>query len=146
MPDDETLLNLQQDRDEVSMFLAEHGGALDAGDEGAGVYWITLSPRSTPSEKYYARVAWDAYPFAPPSIKFGAGLRGSLTVNRAWPVIPGYRTGSFDICKPMTKEGYALHPEWAQGSTGWVSDGNPFLWIVQEMQFHLDNDYQGRAA
>jgi hypothetical protein len=146
MPDDETLLNLQQDEGEVAMFLAERGGALDAGDAGTGVYWITLSPRSARAEPYYAKVAWDAYPFAPPSVKFGDSIRGSLTVNRAWPVIPGYRTGSFDICKPMTKEGYALHPEWAQGSTSWVSDGNPFLWVVQEMQFHLDNEYQGRAA
>jgi hypothetical protein len=146
MPDDETLLNLQQDRDDVATILAARGGALDTGDEGAGVYWVTLSPRSAPTETYYVMIAWDSYPFAPPSIKFGAGIRGSLVVNRAWPVIPGYRTGSFDICKPMTKEGYALHPEWARGSTAWVSDGNPFLWIVEELQFHLDNEYQGRAA
>lgn len=46
----------------------------------------------------------------------------------------------------MSKEGYALHLEWAQGSTNWVSDGNPFLWVVQQIQFHLDNEYQGRAS
>jgi hypothetical protein len=146
MPNDETLLNLQQDRDDVAAFLAAREGALDTDDEGAGVYWVTLSPRSAPTETYYAMIAWDSYPFAPPSIKFGDGIRGPLVVNRAWPVIPGYRTGSFDICKPMTKEGYAVHPEWAQGSTAWVSDGNPFLWIVEMLQFHLDNEYQGRAA
>ena len=146
MTDSETLLNLRQDEGEVALFLVENGGALDTGDAGTGIYWVTLSPRSARPESYYARIAWDAYPFAAPSVKFGDGVRGLLTVNRAWPVIPGYRTGSFDICKPMTREGYALHPEWAQGSTGWVSDGNPFLWVVQTMQFHLDNEYQGRAA
>ncbi len=146
MPDHETLLNLQQDEREVAVFLAEHGGALDTAEAGAGVYWTTQSPRSARAEQYSARIAWDAYPFAPPSVKFGGGIRGSLTANSAWPVIPGYRTGSFDICRPMSKEGYALHPEWAQGSTGWVSDGNPFLWVVQQIQFHLDNEYQGRAS
>lgn len=146
MTDSETLLNLRQDEGEVALFLVENGGALDTGDAGTGVYWATLSPRSARAESYYARIAWDAYPFAAPSVKFGDGIRGPLTVDRAWPVIPGYRTGSFDICKPMTREGYALHPEWVQGSTGWVSDGNPFLWVVQTMQFHLDNEYQGRAA
>jgi hypothetical protein len=55
-------------------------------------------------------------------------------------------TVGIDICKPMTREGYALHQEWTQGSTGWVSDGNPFLWVVQTMQFHMDNEYQGRAT
>jgi hypothetical protein len=146
MPDHETLLNLRQDAGEVAQFLAGHGGTLDTADAETGVYWATMSPRSAPAEKYYARIVWDAYPFAPPSVKFGSGIRGPLTATHAWPVAPGYRAGSFDICKPMTKEGYALHPEWAQGSTGWVSDGNPFLWVVQTMQFHLDNEYQGRAA
>ncbi|MDP9226031.1 MAG: hypothetical protein M3P18_19770 [Actinomycetota bacterium] len=146
MADAETLLNLQHDRGAVAQFLAQHDGSIDGADADSGVYWVTFRPCSAPAELYYARVAWDAYPFAPPSIKFGDGIRGSLEENHAWPVIPGYRTGSFDICKPMTKEGYAAHPEWAQGSTGWVSDGNPFLWIAQEMQFHMDNEYQGRGA
>ena len=46
MPDHETLLNLQQDEREVAVFLAEHGGALDTAEAGAGVYWTTQSPRS----------------------------------------------------------------------------------------------------
>jgi hypothetical protein len=146
MPDDETLLNLSHDQQAVAELLAEHDGELNLGEVDSGVYWVTLRPRSAPEERYYARIAWDAYPFAPPSIKFGDGIGGSLVVNSAWPVIPSYRTGSFDICRAMTKEGYAAHPEWAEGSTAWVSDGNPFLWIVEEMQFHMDNEYDGRAA
>lgn len=146
MPDAETLLNLQHDQGAVAEFIAEHEGGLDWREASSGVYWVTLRPCSAPEERYYARIAWDSYPFAPPSIKFGDGIGGSLAVNGAWPVIPGYRTGSFDICKPMTMEGYLVHPEWAQGSTAWVSDGNPFVWVVELMQFHLDNEYQGRAA
>ena len=145
MPDRESLLNLQQDEGEVARLLAGHGGALDSAEAGTGVYWATMSPRSASAERYYARIAWDSYPFEAPSVKFGDGLRGPLTLTRAWPLVPGYRAESFDICKPMTKEGFGLHPEWAAGSTAWVSDGNPFLWVVQTMQFHLDNEYQGRA-
>ena len=146
MPDAETLLNLQHDQEAVAELLAKHEGDLNCSEAKSGVYWVTLRPCSAPEERYYARIAWESYPFGPPSIKFGDSIGGSLVVNAAWPVIPGYRTGSFDICKPMTKEGYLLHPEWAQGSTAWVSDGNPFVWVVELMQFHMDNEYQGRAA
>ncbi len=72
---------------------------------------------------------------------------GSLAVTRAWPLIPGYRAASFDICKPMTAEGFAPAPR--NGRTGlesWPTTGNPFLWVVETIQFDLDNSYGGRAA
>ena len=147
MPDAETLLNLQQDCAAVAEFIGEYEGGLDWRDARQGVYWVTFRPASAPGERYHARIAWESYPFAAPSVKFGDGIGGSLTVNSAWPSIAGYRTGSFDICRPMSKEGFESHPEWAQGSTSWVLDGNPFLWVVQQIQFHMDNDeYQGRAG
>ena len=61
-------------------------------------------------------------------------------------MMPGYRPGSFDICEPICREGFNTHPEWRQGSTAWPTDGNPFLWVVQTMQFQFDNDYQARSA
>jgi len=149
--DVESSINLDHDEADVAAFLAANGGRVErddriAGEPGEGaVYWPTMPPRSHPGKRYYVRVEWDAYPYKPPSIKFAEGIRGSLTVNRAWPMITGYRPGSFDICRPMCREGYAVHPEWNQGSTAWPTEGNPFLWVTHMIQFHLDNDYQGRA-
>jgi len=62
------------------------------------------------------------------------------------PLVPGYRASSFDICSPLSREGYELHPEWKEGPTAWPTEGNPFLWVAETLQFHLDNEYQGRAA
>ena len=44
------------------------------------------------------------------------------------------------------KRGHSTPTNWRQGSTAWPTEGNPFLWVIQMLQFHLDNDYQGRAA
>lgn len=148
----ESRLNLEQDEQPVAVFLSENGGRLDQDDKFDGqvgdpaVYWMTMRPLSHPAERYYVRVEWDAYPYKPPSVKFATAVRGALTVASAWPVMTGYRVGSFDICRPISKEGYAAHPEWADGSTAWPMEGNPFLWVAQTIQFHLDNDYQGRAS
>lgn len=149
--DTESLLNLDHDVEAVAVFLVENGGLLERDDkvhdEGGdlGVYWLTMRPRSHPADIYFVRVEWEAYPYKPPSIKFATAAGGSLTVTGAWPVITGYRASSFDICRPMSKEGYVAHPEWAEGATAWPTEGNPFLWLAQTMQFHLDNEYQGRA-
>ena len=145
------MLNLEADEAAVGTFVTENAGEMVRDDrhEGggaAGVYWLTFRPRAVPAERYIARYEWSAYPYSPPSIKFATAIRGSLTTTRAWPVMTGYRPSSFDICRPMCKEGYAVHPEWNQGSTAWPVEGNPFLWVVQMMQFHFDNDYQGRST
>jgi hypothetical protein len=149
--DVESQLNLEHDEPEGVAFLQQHDGRMDRDDqlEGDGgdsaVYWLSLRPSSHPDERYYVRLEWEAYPYKPPSIKFADAVRGSVTITEAWPIIPAYRAASFDICRPMCREGYAVHPEWNQGSTAWPTDGNPFLWVVQTIQFHMDNDYQGRA-
>jgi hypothetical protein len=143
--DAETSLNLDQDQVAVADFLEDNGGHLDHDEAEPGVYWMTTRPRAAPDEKFFVRVGWDSYPQMPPSVKFGDAVGGSLTVTNAWPVITGYRPGSFDICRPMSKEGYEAHAEWREGSTAWVSDGNPFLWVAETMQFHMDNEYQGRT-
>ncbi len=147
----ESRLNLEHDGQPVAVFLAENGGCVgqdDQLDEEEGdpaVYWMTMRPVSIPAERYYVRIEWEAYPYKPPSIKFATAVRGDLAVTSAWPVMSGYRAGSFDICRPISKEGYTIHPEWAEGSTAWPTEGNPFLWVAQTIQFHFDNDYQGRA-
>ena len=149
--DDESFLNLESDEGAVAAFLAEHAGEMirddRAGESGdRAVYWITFTPKKVPSQRYIARYEWFAYPYEPASIKFVLKIRGSLTETGAWPVMNGYRPTSFDICRPMCREGYMTHQEWRQGTTAWPTEGNPFLWVVQTMQHHFNHDYQGRSA
>ena len=149
--DAESRLNLEHDEPDVVAFLLQNDGLVErddhVGDDGGdpAVYWLTMRPSSDPRERYHIRLEWQAYPYKEPSIKFADAIRGSLTVTRAWPNITGYRAGSFDICRPMCREGFLVHPEWNQGSTAWPTEGNPFLWVVETIQFHMNNEYQGRA-
>jgi hypothetical protein len=92
-----------------------------------------------------ARIAWTRYPQNAPSVKFADGVGGTLTVTKAWPVIAGYRPGNFDICKPLTAEGFALHAEWRTGPHAWSATGNPFLWVVSQLQDDMNHRYQGRS-
>jgi hypothetical protein len=141
----QTQLMLQADEEEVVEFLAEYDGLLLREVDDAATYWVVLHPSRTAAEMFYVRLGWTRYPDAPPSVRFHDGIAGSFASMRAWPLIPGYRPGSWDICKPFTAEGYAVHPEWVGGPQGWRSTGNPFLYVVQTLQFDLNNSYQGRA-
>lgn len=78
-------------------------------------------------------------------MKFASAVRGSLEKTSAWPLISGYRPGSFDICKPFTAEGFGLHKEWQNGPEAWPITGNPFLWVAQVLQNDLDEHYGGRS-
>lgn len=148
--DFESSLNLDHDEVDVTSFLAGCAGGIERDDRivvGAGdaaVYWATMRPRAYPAERYHVRIEWFSYPYAAPSIKFATAVHGSLTEPQAWPVVAGYRAQNFDICRPLCREGFTTHPEWAEGSTAWPTVGNPFLWVVQTIQYHLDNEYQGR--
>lgn len=146
--DEQSRLLLEEDAAAVEALLAEHGGSLDPDPGGeVGTYWVTLHPRSAPGEAYVVRIAWTRYPDEPPSVKFAEGIGGSLAVVDAWPVVPGYRPGNFDICAPFTAEGHSTHPEWrAQSQAPWPTTGNPFLWVVDILQGDLDRNYGGRAA
>jgi len=142
----DTLLTLEADEEAVVLLLEEHDGQLRHEDETPEVYWLTMHPADQPEESFYVRVAWTAYPDQPPSVRFAECIGGHIHVNRAWPNIPGYRLGSFDICKPFTAEGYAAHPEWVNGPERWTSSGNPFLFVVETLQNDLDFAFQGRQS
>jgi hypothetical protein len=146
MIDDESRLNLEADEPAVKEFLASFGGELHSDMSTGGVYWVRLRPVARPEDVYVARVAWTRYPQAPPSVKFADGVESALNVTRAWPVIPGYRPSSFDICKPFTSEGFALHAEWRTGPQAWPTTGNPFLWVISQLQDDMNHRYQGRSA
>lgn len=139
-----TQLNLEVDEDAVVSYLDETSGILIRDLCDSGLYWLVLHPASAPDDRYYARVTWTVYPGSPPSVRYADGIRGSVSINHAWPMAPGYRLGNFDICKPFTAEGFALHQDWQTGSSAWLPEGNPFLYIVQQLQFDLNHNYGGR--
>jgi hypothetical protein len=145
MADAETLMNLEEDRAAVEEFLAEHDARLLRDEHDPAMYWLDVRPASAPHERFYPRLVWARYPDDPPSIIFADAIGGQLGIMAAWPICPGYRAPN-DICKPLSAEGYALHPEWRIGPDAWPTEGNPFLWVAETLQFDLDNQYQGRAA
>jgi hypothetical protein len=146
MIDAESKLNLEADVVAVRDFMAANGGDVTESEKEPGVYWLSLRPRRQPNELFIARVAWQRYPQQPPSLKFADGVGGSLHVTRAWPLIAGYRPSSFDICKPFTAEGYALHAEWRSGAFAWREMGNPFLWVATQLQDDFNYSFQGRST
>ena len=141
----DTLLTLDADEEAVISLLDEFGGLLLREVDAPEVYWVVLRPKSAPQETYYARMAWTAYPDQPPSVRFYDFIGGTYATNGAWPAVPGYRIGSWDICKPFTAEGFALHAEWRTGPSAWCSNGNPFLWVTQALQNDLNHNYTGRS-
>lgn len=144
--DRESELSLVADAGAAAAFLRERGGHLhEPVDGGPGVWWAQVRPASDPHETYYARIGWSVYPGAPPSIKFATSLDGAITDPMAWPVAPGYRPTCLDVCKPISAEGFALHPDWARTTQSWRGQGNPFLAVVREIQRDLNGPaYQGR--
>lgn len=142
----ESSLALEDDEAAVRAFLLDNEGTLQQDPDAPGRYWLSMRPRSAPAERYHVSVTWTIYPHRAPSLKFADRVRGNLAVTAAWPLIPGYRAGSFDICKPFTAEGFGLHPDWERGPEAWRPTGNPFLWVAQVLQDDLDNRYGGRAA
>jgi hypothetical protein len=144
--DRESELNLAADASAVDQFLLARGGHLHAPANGdASIWWVQLRAAGDPADKFFVRLTWSIYPGAAPSIKFARGLGGDLTDPGAWPVAPGYRPPSLDVCKPISAEGFALHGDWSQTSQAWTGTGNPFLAVVQELQRDLNGPgYHGR--
>lgn len=140
----ESQLNLQADAEPVAALLRTRGGRLHSDPDDQGRFWLEMHPHRDPDETFVARVAWTAYPDEPPSVKFATEVGGRLDVITAWPVIPGYRPQSLDICMPFTAEGFVTHPEWRTSAEAWPSSGNPFLWVASTLQRDLDQRYSGR--
>lgn len=102
-----------------------------------------MHPRRAPSDLFKARLRW-ADLFKPPSLKFIDLTTGADNSVAAWPRCFGFRPGSLDACLPWTAEGHSLHPEWtASGMYPQVEA--PVQFALLNLQFALDNSYQGRA-
>lgn len=144
--DKETELSLEEDLAEAKAHAEKAGASLLSDKQDPAVFWLAMTPRAAPAEKFYARIAWTKYPHSPPSVRFADAAGGSVDVKTAWPMIPGYRPESLDICQPFTAEGFATHPEWVSGPDAWPTTGNPFLWVVSTLLYDMAERYTGRAV
>lgn len=105
----------------------------------------TISPQTSPDEKFQAHLVWSDYPANPPSLRFRNPATGSLTDPHAWPQCPGFRPTSFDACVNWTAEGHALHPEWRlSAATRWDPTGNALFRVLCILQDTLDFSFSGR--
>jgi hypothetical protein len=136
-------LNLDDDVEQVlalpeaSQWTIERAGPLEV--------WVTLAPADVPTERFQARLAWNAYPDQAPSLKFRDPATGRLDLPSAWPQAPGFRPGSLDACVNWAAEGLALHPEWhGDRRYRWDPRGNALLKVLRLIQETLDEGFQGR--
>lgn len=126
---------------------------------GVEAHWKITRPEPTTIEvemgsaidgqRYYLRFAWPDYPDQPPSISCFDPATGETKGSSAWPNCDGFRPGHWDICLPLSLEGFALHPEWTRDvSLRWNSDGNVLLKVLDELQVILNSKsrYRGRAS
>ena len=140
-----TALTLEADLEEVQALVTEYGADLRAGRE-PGTFWLIMHPLAAPAETFVVRIAWSSYPDQAPSVKFADGVEGRLDLTSAWPIVPGYRPGAFDICQPFTAEAYGVHPEWTTGPEAWSGEGNPFAWVVERLLHDMCDRFEGRSA
>jgi len=138
----ETELALAQDEDAARTAATHAGATLES--SATGIYWLTM--RAPDGERYVARIAWTRYPDHAPSVKFAPEVDGPLDQTSAWPLIPGYRAGNYDICQPFTAEGQAVHSEWGTGPEAWPATGNCLLWVVEQLLHDITDRYQGRSG
>src|SRR5438128_2706345 len=93
---------------------------------------VTIYPVSAPEEHFQARLLWQEYPDAPPSLKFRDPETRRLDLPGAWPVVRGFRPGTLDACVNWCAEGMALHPEWRTDPRyRWDNRGNVLLKVLR---------------
>lgn len=101
-------------------------------------------------ERYSLRLVWPEYPEQPPSVACIDPETGVVESQTAWPECAGFRPGSdWDLCLPLSREGFAAHPEWSKDpAMRWCSEGNALLRVLDELQAILNSrrHYQGRMS
>ncbi|GAA2103632.1 hypothetical protein GCM10009759_39240 [Kitasatospora saccharophila] len=143
----ESNLRLADDVPAVEAFLASTAGRLHHREQDPdGLFWAEIQPSNSERAALVARIEWTVYPHRAPSLIFVESV-GALTAGtpNALPGADGYRCGPNDVCKPFTAEGQQLHPEWGTGPHAWRSTGNPFLYVVENVQGDIDR-VDGRRA
>ena len=100
-------------------------------------------------ERYSLWLVWSDYPDQPPSISCFDPATRQREIQSAWPNCDGFRPGQWDLCLPLSVEGFAAHQEWSTDpSKRWTAEGNPLLRVLDELQAVLNSrsHYRGRMS
>lgn len=143
MADELSVLNLEEDFKKVlahpdaERWNLEKPGPLEV--------WAIMSSARMPHELFQARLLWEVYPGAPPSLKFRDPATGRIDLPTTWPKVRGFRPTSLDACVNFCVEGFNLHPEWRNDARyRWDPRGNALLKVLRILQDELDNYFEGR--
>jgi hypothetical protein len=140
-----TLSELNLDDDLGQVLALPEASCWEIARAGPLEVWVSLAPANSPTERFQARLVWNAYPDQAPSLKFRDPATGRLDLPNAWPQAPGFRPGSLDACVNWTAEGLALHPEWhSDPRYRWDPRGNALLKVLRLIQGILDDGFQRR--
>ena len=104
----------------------------------------TFTPAANIAERFCARMQWDRYPDHPPSVLFEEAVSRCVDVAASWPIGGPFRP-MIGLCVNYTREGFALHPEWAADPRlRWTTQGNVLLKVIRYLQDAFDHEFVGR--
>lgn len=141
-------ISLQADLDRIGDVREAEGWSISPWPLTDTSFYVTMKS-NIDGEAYMVRVVWDGYPEEPPSVKPVNPDTKDPNDVRAWPLCNGFRIPpTADLCLNITREGFAVHPDWARDSRyRWDSEGNPAQRVLFALQDCLNDrsKYHGRA-
>ncbi len=115
--DIESLMALARDVPAVADFLSSTGGRLvRRDDDEAGLYWAIVQPPDPARSPFVVRIGWTVYPHRPPSVLFALEVGMPTGDPRGWP------------------------------AHAWRNNGNPFLFVVENIVDDINRVGGARAA
>jgi hypothetical protein len=144
MDRDQAILNVASDVEQLRVRAKETGWSIEGPDDLE--VFVTIGAND--GERYCIRFECTEYPDAAFSVLPVDPATKSPSVIKAWPNCDGFRPPN-DLCMPLSREGYALHPEWRSDPLWrWNPTGNPLLRVVEELEARLNDPtkYRGRAG
>lgn len=141
-------ISLQADLDRIEDIRTAEGWILLPWPLKDTTFFVTMKS-IIDGESYMLRMMWDGYPEKPPSVKPVNPDTKDMNDVRAWPLCDGFRLPpTADLCLNITRDGFALHPDWARDHRyRWESSGNPAQRVLFDLQDRLNDrsKYHGRA-
>ena len=140
-------LNLQHDAWELEDSCDTSGWSFQPWPLETPSFAVTITSRID-HESYDFQFEWPDYPEGPPSIRCVDPVSKSHAVPSAWPLCEGFRPPpQADLCLNLSREGFALHPDWARDPLRrWNPAGNPLKSVLHNLQDRLNDGakYRGR--
>jgi hypothetical protein len=140
-------MNIQRDALALDDTRASLGWLVRPWPLEATSFTVTIRSRLD-NEEYVFKFEWSDYPEGPPSIRCVDPATQSHAVRAAWPQCDGFRPPpEADLCLNISREGFALHPDWNRDAVRrWNPAGNPLASVLHTLQDRLNDrtKYHGR--